>query len=113
MLNMKTMAWLTLLVVMTFTVRVHAELDLLPKWQDGRFILLDSSVFEAAKYNQRTRTLTLVFQNGYVYQYEEVPRSVYQRFMLARNKGALFHAEIRNVFDFRRLYRATELAAQP
>lgn len=43
--------------------------------------------------------LEIEFTDGRVYQYQEVPTSVYKELMDAPSLGAFFNAEIRNSYD--------------
>ena len=43
------------------------------------------------------------FQGGRVYQYFDVPESVFQEFLSASSKGKFFHANIKGSFRYARV----------
>ncbi len=54
-------------------------------------------------YDDSTRTLEVEFQNGGVYQYFQVPRSVFEGLVGASSKGEYFHRFIRSRFRFEKV----------
>lgn len=64
---------------------------------------VSSSNIAEIGYESATMTLEIAFLNGTVYQYFDVPESVYQAFMGPGSKGKYFHANIKNS------YRCTKL----
>ena len=66
-----------------------------------------SSAIRSLGYNQQTRTLQIEFTSGAVYEYPNVPWSLYEAFDRAESKGTFFDAYIRNAgFDYRLLRSA-------
>jgi hypothetical protein len=47
--------------------------------------------------------LTLTFKSGDVYEYEDVPRDIYDELIIDRSPGRFFHAHIRGLFPCRRV----------
>ncbi len=54
------------------------------------------------RYEIDTSTLEIEFKNGNVYQYFDVPESVYQAFCQADSKGQFFSQNIRGAFRYAR-----------
>lgn len=61
---------------------------------------MTSSNIAEIGYDATTMTLEVAFHDGSVYQYFDVPDSVYQEFMRADSKGKFHHANIRNNFRY-------------
>lgn len=58
-------------------------------------IPLDSSMIEAAAYDQASKTLYLQYVNtGKVFAYEEVPEEIFQELLAASSVGRFVRAEI-------------------
>ncbi|MGB5593939.1 MAG: lysine--tRNA ligase [Crocosphaera sp.] len=53
-------------------------------------------------YDAETKILRVEFTNGSIYQYHDVPKSVYEELEKAPSKGQYFNAEIRDKFGFDR-----------
>ncbi len=53
-------------------------------------------------YDVETKILRVEFTNGSIYQYHDVPKSVYEELEKAPSKGQYFNAEIRDQFGFDR-----------
>jgi len=64
-------------------------------------ILVNSSNLVTVGYDATAQVLEVEFQSGRVYQYLDVPESVYQDLMTASSKGEYFHDNILKEFDFR------------
>ena len=61
---------------------------------------LESSVVRAAGY---TYVLEIEFLSGRVYQYFDVPESIYMGFLDSDSKGRYFNAHIRGKFPYREI----------
>ena len=55
---------------------------------------VESSMLHAVGYNSKTRTLEVVFNNGGIYQYHDVPPEEYKGLMEAESKGRYMHEYI-------------------
>ena len=62
-----------------------------------------SSNLSSVGYDASDRTLEVEFHDGKIYQYFEVPASVYRGLINAPSKGSYFHAHIRTTYRYRRL----------
>ncbi len=59
-----------------------------------------SSVVQSAGHS---RVLEIQVESGRVYQYFDVPESVYQEMMQAESKGKYFNAHIRNQYPYQEI----------
>jgi len=59
-----------------------------------------SSNIMSVGYDVRTLTLEVEFNNGTVYQYFDVPETVYLELMQASSVGKYLHANIKNVYRY-------------
>jgi len=64
---------------------------------------VDSSNLKSVGYDVNTKILEIEFRDGSVYQYYEVPLSIYEGLMNASSHGKFFHAYVRNVYRYRRI----------
>ncbi len=61
---------------------------------------VESDVIHAVGYDATLHLLEIIFNDGRIYQYREVPREVYAGIMSAASKGAYFHENIRDEFQY-------------
>lgn len=61
-----------------------------------------SAVIESIDYDRDQQILRVVFNNGTIYKYHQVPESVYQEFKTAPSIGQYFNTEIKDKFGFDR-----------
>jgi hypothetical protein len=62
-----------------------------------------SSNIRAVGYDPASQTLEIEFHSGAVYQYSDVPESVYRGLMQAASHGSYLHAHIRERYSYRRV----------
>ncbi len=65
---------------------------------------MPSSVIKYMEYQEDSHTLKIIFQTGAVYNYYDVPESVYIGLRQARSKGRYLNRQIVGQFRFRRLH---------
>lgn len=65
--------------------------------------LFESEAIEKFAYDLGTRRLVIFFKSGGVYEYQDVPRGVFDDFRAAQSKGEFFQAAIRIQFASHRL----------
>ena len=63
---------------------------------DIRRTFVSSSAIRSVGYDQASNVLEIEFPNGTVYQYYDVPKSVYQGLMNAESHGRYFHQHVRD-----------------
>ncbi|XSG82818.1 MAG: KTSC domain-containing protein [Methyloligella sp. ZOD6] len=67
---------------------------------------MPSSVIRTFFYDVEGERLTVIFQSGRRYVYEQVPEIVYRELAGAPSKGAYFNENIRDRYQFRRFDQA-------
>lgn len=72
-------------------------------WYDLIPAAFDSSWIEDFLYQKNSEILIVWFKNGSVYRYYDVPLRIFRGFDTAEAKGQYFHAEIRDVFKFKKV----------
>jgi hypothetical protein len=73
---------------------------------------VESDLLNSVTYDGATHTLTLAFDDGSIYEFYAVDRSVFLDLVRVVNKGEYFNAHIRNVFRYRRVGGGSEYQAQ-
>lgn len=66
---------------------------------------VDSSMISAVGYDQELLELTVLFNSGQTYVYQEVPPEIYAGLMAASSKGQYMRAHILDIFPYRRQRR--------
>lgn len=63
---------------------------------DGKFITvtIQSSNLKQSTYNTETEDLTVIFNNGSIYEYNKVPWTKFTKFRLAESQGKYFNENI-------------------
>lgn len=64
---------------------------------------VSSSNLQAVGYDHSTHVLEVEFTNGSVYQYFDVPQSIYQGLMAAPSKGSYLHTHIKDLYSYRQI----------
>lgn len=59
---------------------------------------IESSMFSHQYYDPNTRTLTVQYKNGGVYQHDDVPADKHDAFVGNKSPGKFFNDKIRNNF---------------
>jgi hypothetical protein len=59
-----------------------------------------SSNISSVGYDKATQVLEIEFKGGSVYQYFDVPETIYNGLLAASSVGSYFHAHIKNVYQF-------------
>jgi hypothetical protein len=68
----------------------------------SEWVMLNSSNLSRARWDEGTQVLELEFVGGRIYQYFDVPLTVYQGLLSAGSHGAFFAENIRGHFRFAR-----------
>lgn len=66
-------------------------------------VAIDSTNLKSAKYNTETKLLEIAFQNGSVYEYNDVPWSVFTKFRMAESQGKFFNASISRKYEYKKV----------
>ena len=64
---------------------------------------VNSSNIASVGYDPATQTLEIEFHDGRVYQYFDVPQSVYEALMRAESAGKYLHEHIKGIYRYARL----------
>lgn len=64
---------------------------------------VSSSNVVSIGYDPSSLTLEVEFNNGAIYQYFDVPETVYQEFMRSSSKGQFLHTNIKNNYRYMRV----------
>jgi lysyl-tRNA synthetase class 2 len=69
---------------------------------DGKLItvVVQSSNLKESTYNTETEDLTVIFNNGSIYEYNKVPWSKFTKFRLAESQGKYFNENIAKVHKY-------------
>lgn len=66
--------------------------------------IAQSSHLQEYSYDSESRTLTVQFVNGSIYQYSGVPANVYWGLQQNGGAGSYFHAKIRGSYSFQKVF---------
>ncbi|MGE0903279.1 KTSC domain-containing protein [Dehalococcoides mccartyi] len=64
---------------------------------------VSSSNLARVRYSENTSTLEIEFQGGRVYQYFDVPKTIYEALLQADSKGLFFNTQIKGQFRYARV----------
>jgi hypothetical protein len=64
---------------------------------------IESSNIKKTEYDTETKSLVTEFNNGLVYEYENVPHQIYTKFRTAESQGKFFMAEIAKKYKYKKL----------
>jgi len=70
---------------------------------------MSSSVVVAIRYDPSSSTLRVTYVSGLVYDYRNVPETVYAEMKLATSKGAFFDDNIKGKYEFERVDDRAEI----
>lgn len=65
----------------------------------------EQSHVKAASYDEKTQTLTVVFDNDAIYDYYNVPPALYQAFEQNRFSGGFLGKNIKGIFNYTQVQR--------
>jgi hypothetical protein len=64
---------------------------------------IKSSNIKKTEYDTETKKLVVEFNNGFKYEYEDVPHQVYTKFRMAESQGKFFTTDISKTFKYKKL----------
>lgn len=64
---------------------------------------IESSNLKKTEYDTVTKKLVTEFNNGMLYEYEDVPHQIYTRFRMAESQGKFFSTEIAKKYKYKKL----------
>lgn len=65
---------------------------------------VSSSNISSIGYDPESQTLEIEFHGGGIYEYFNVPESVFDTLMSSSSLGSFFHRSIRNKYRFRKIH---------
>ncbi len=68
----------------------------------NRVPVVSSNIVEVG-YDAGTQTMEILFNDGAVYQYFDVPQHVYESMVSADSVGKVFHATVKGAYRYARL----------
>ena len=72
---------------------------------EGKIIEVEisSSNLKGAKYNTDDKNLLVEFNNGAIYEYEDVPWEVFTKFRIAESQGSFFSKNISRTYKYKKV----------
>ena len=64
---------------------------------------VNSSNLARVRYAENTSTLEIEFQGGRVYQYFDVPKTIFEALLQADSRGQFFNTQIKGQFRYARV----------
>jgi aspartokinase-like uncharacterized kinase len=64
---------------------------------------IQSSNIKKTEYDTETKKLLVQFNNGLLYEYDEVPHQLYTQFRLSESQGKFFTTKIAKVFKYKKI----------
>ena len=69
-------------------------------WQADRNYRLEACPMDLVWYAGKRKALTVVFHDGSIYEYYNVPTRVFRELMATQHKGGYFNGRIRGSFNY-------------
>lgn len=72
---------------------------------EGKLIHVDikSTNIKSATYNTETGLLKIVFNNGSIYEYSDVPWELFTKFRMSDSQGSFLNANIKPKYTFKKI----------
>jgi hypothetical protein len=64
---------------------------------------IKSSNIKKTEYDTETKKLVVEFNNGFKYEYEDVPHQVYTKFRMSESQGKFFTTDISKAYKYKKL----------
>jgi len=64
---------------------------------------IKSSNIKKTEYDTETKKLVVEFNNGFKYEYEDVPHQSYTKFRMAESQGKYFTTDISKAYKYKKL----------
>lgn len=64
---------------------------------------IKSSNLKKTEYDTETQKMIVEFNNGFQYEYEEIPHNLYTKFRKAESQGKFFMSEISKKYKYKKL----------
>lgn len=63
-------------------------------------VVIQSSNLKAAQYNTESKKLLVTFNNGSIYEYEDIPWEKFTKFRMSESQGKFFNQNISKTHKF-------------
>ena len=64
---------------------------------------IKSSNIKKTEYDTETKKLVVEFNNGFKYEYDDVPHQTYTKFRMSESQGKFFITEISKAYKYKKL----------
>jgi len=64
---------------------------------------MPSTVIKNFSYDEKSKSLTIIFVTGMVYSYKKVPKEVFEMLKAAGSKGRYFNYNIKEKYQFEKI----------
>jgi hypothetical protein len=64
---------------------------------------IKSSNIKKTEYDTETKKLVVEFNNGFKYEYEDVPHQAYTKFRMAESQGKFFTSDISKAYKYKKI----------
>ena len=64
---------------------------------------IKSSNIKSSEYDTESKKLVVEFNNGFKYEYDDVPHQTYTRFRLSESQGKFFTTDIAKKYKYKKL----------
>ena len=64
---------------------------------------IKSSNIKSSEYDTESKKLVVEFNNGFKYEYDEVPHQTYTKFRMSESQGNFFTTDISKKFKYKKL----------
>lgn len=72
---------------------------------EGKIISVDiqSTNLKSATYDTEIKKLTMVFNSGNIYEYDNVPWELFTKFRMSESQGKFFNSNIARAFTYKKV----------
>ena len=64
---------------------------------------IKSSNIKKSEYDTETKKLVVEFNNGFKYEYDDIPHQTYTKFRMSESQGKFFTTEISKAYKYKKL----------
>jgi len=64
---------------------------------------IKSSNIKKTEYDTETKNLVVEFNNGFKYEYDDVPHQIYTKFRMSESQGKFFTTDISKAYKYKKL----------
>jgi len=64
---------------------------------------IKSSNIKKTEYDTETKKLVVEFNNGFKYEYDDVPHQIYTKFRMSESQGKFFTTDISKTYKYKKL----------